>query len=73
MTMEPREEAAAKHAFHRKMDAAIEEMAALILADDPSDEEFMEIFDAVVSDENETEILIGKEVARRLDKPYPFE
>lgn len=70
--MEPREEAAAKHAFHRKMDAAIVEMAARIMADDPSDEEFVEVFDAVVSDESETEILVGEEVARQLDKPYPF-
>ena len=75
--MEPREEAAAKQKFHQKMDAAIDDMVKQVKSnldwEEATDNVFMEMFDAVVSNETETEIQIGEEVARRLDKPYPFE
>ena len=69
------EELAARQAFYRKIDAAVKDMVEQVKSNHgwENDAEFMEIFDAVVSAEScETEIQVGREVARRLDKPYPF-
>lgn len=72
--MEMTETQVARKLFHDKIDDAVDAMVEVVMSNPgwEDDDEFMEIFDAVVSDDSEAPILVGKEVARRLDKPYPF-